>query len=79
MYISPKSVIPFRDLCDLVKCSGGNVINSSKKAGLIVGQWKENENVPCVSGKWILDCIEHGNVLPFDHYLMYEPKDQLHN
>lgn len=68
IYISPKSAIPFRDLSDLVKRTGGNLTNASKKANLVVGVWKED--VPCVKGTWILDCIEKGRILTYDDYLI---------
>ena len=69
VYVSPKSTIPFRDLLDLVKRSGGNVTSTPKKANLVIGVWKED--LPCVTGTWILDCIEKGEILTYDGYAMH--------
>ena len=69
IHISPKSTIPFRDLSDLVKRSGGNVTSTWKKANLVVGVWKED--LPCVKGTWILDCIERVQILTYDDYLIH--------
>lgn len=70
IYVSLKSPIPPRDLCDMIKCAGGELTNVSKKASIIVGQWKPQANVPCVTGTWVLDCIEKGSTLPFADYLI---------
>ncbi len=70
IYVSSKSPIPPRDLCDMIKCAGGELTNVSKKASIIVGQWKPQANVPCVTGTWILDCIEKGLTLPLTDYLI---------
>jgi len=67
VYVSPKSPIPFRELSDLVERAGGHASTSSKKANLVVGAWKEN--LPCVTGTWILDCIETGHIVKLDDYL----------
>lgn len=70
IYVSSKSVIPQRDLCDLIRCSGGHVTNVWKQAALIVGQHMSQANAPCVNGTWVLDCIEKGLSLPLvDYYL----------
>ena len=73
IYVSLKSVIPSRDLCDIIKSVGGNLTSVSKKASIIVGQINPEVNAPCVNGTWILDCIEQGVTLPLTHYLMYSP------
>ena len=69
-YVSSRSKIPSRDLCELIKCAGGELTNVSKKASIIVGHRKPQVNVPCVSGTWILDCIEKGLTLPLTNYLI---------
>lgn len=70
IYVSSKSLIPSRDLTSLIRCAGGHVTTVSKTASVVVGQWKPQVNVPCVSGTWILDCIEKGLTLPLiDHLL----------
>lgn len=70
IYVSPKSPIPSPDLCDMVQCTGGKLTTVWRKASVIVGQFKLEANVPCVSGTWILDCIEKGVTLPLSDYLM---------
>lgn len=70
IFVSIKSVIPSRDLCEMIKCAGGNLTTISKKASIIVGQMKPDANVPCVAGTWILDCIEQGVTLPLTNYIM---------
>ena len=70
IFVSCKSVVPSRDLCDMIKCVGGNLTTVSKKASIVVGQLKTEVNVPCVTGTWVLDCIEQGVTLPLTKYLM---------
>ena len=70
IYISSRSAVPQRDLIDLIKCVGGYITNSSQRASLIVGQFKQHVNVPCINGKWILDCIEAGVTLPLTAYIL---------
>lgn len=70
IFVSSKSRIPPRDLCDIIKCAGGELTTVSKKAALIIGQWKPEANVPCVTGTWILDSVEKGLTLPLTDYLI---------
>ena len=71
IYVSSKSPIPHRDLCDLIKCGGGHVVHSSLKSSLIIGKLKPNANsVPCISGTWVLDCIERRLMLPLTNHVL---------
>lgn len=69
IYVSGKSTPPRDVLCDIIKCAGGVLTNVLKKAALIVGRW-EPEAAPCVTGTWVLDCIEYGMTLPLTNYLI---------
>ena len=70
IYVSSKSLIPQRDLSDLIRCIGGHVTSTWKQASLIIGHRNAQASVPCVNGTWVLDCIEKGLTLPLiDYYL----------
>lgn len=54
----------------MIKAAGGHLTTTSKKATLVIGQYKPHLNVPCVAGKWVLDCIEKGKTLALTDYLL---------
>ena len=71
IFVSSKSPIPHRDLNDLITSAGGHLTSTCTKASVIIGQLKPNAHeIPCVSGTWILDCIEQGCSLPLADYLL---------
>lgn len=70
IFVSLKSHIPPRDLCDIIKCAGGELTSVRRKASLIVGHLKPEASVPCVAGTWVLDCVEKGLTLSLNNYLI---------
>ncbi|XP_017549581.1 microcephalin isoform X1 [Pygocentrus nattereri] len=72
MFVSPLSQPPCRSLVELIQLCGGSVCRSIRQAGLCIGQYKgkKPEGTKCLSEQWILDCVTHLVLLPYDNYIL---------
>ncbi|KAL6487545.1 hypothetical protein MHYP_G00041710 [Metynnis hypsauchen] len=72
MFVSPLSQPPCCSLVELIQLCGGNVCRSIRQAGLCIGQYKgkKPEGTKCLSEQWILDCVTHLVLLPYDNYIL---------
>ncbi|XP_053476486.1 microcephalin [Ictalurus furcatus] len=72
MFVSSLSQPPCHSLTELVQLCGGAVCRSIRQAGICIGEYKgkKPEETKCLSEQWILDCVTHHVLLPYDHYIL---------
>ncbi|XP_044731506.1 microcephalin isoform X2 [Chrysoperla carnea] len=72
IYIGTQTSPKNSDLEQLVKLAGGTVATSPRLARIIVGQTYSNadNDVVCVTEKWVLESISHKSVKSFKHFLL---------
>ncbi|MCI4376757.1 hypothetical protein PGIGA_G00192140 [Pangasianodon gigas] len=72
MFVSSLSQPPCHSLTELVQLCGGAVCRSVRQASICIGEYKgkKPEGTKCLSEQWILDCVTHHVLLPYDNYLL---------
>ncbi|XP_052429235.1 microcephalin isoform X1 [Carassius gibelio] len=72
MFVSPNSQPPCNSLTELIQLCGGTVCRSVRQAGIFIGQYngKKTEGSCNLSEQWILDCVTHLTLLPFENYVL---------
>ncbi|XP_058237359.1 microcephalin isoform X2 [Hemibagrus wyckioides] len=72
MFVSSLSQPPCHSLTELVQLCGGTVCRSIRQAGICIGEYKgkKPEETKCLSEQWVLDCVTHHVLLPYDNYIL---------
>ncbi|XP_058650843.1 microcephalin [Onychostoma macrolepis] len=72
MFVSPHSQPPCNSLTELIQLCGGTVCRSVRQAGIFIGQYngKKTEGSCSLSEQWILDCVTHLTLLPYENYVL---------
>uniref|UniRef100_A0AAV2JP50 BRCT domain-containing protein n=1 Tax=Knipowitschia caucasica TaxID=637954 RepID=A0AAV2JP50_KNICA len=72
MFVSQLSQPPPQSLVQLIELCGGAVSRSVRQAGLCIGKYRGRrpEGSRVLSEKWVLDCITHLKLLPYDGYIL---------
>lgn len=72
MFVSPNSQPPCNSLTELIQLCGGTVCRSVRQAGIFIGQYngKKTEGSCSLSEQWILDCVTHLTLLPYENYVL---------
>ncbi|XP_076830428.1 microcephalin [Brachyhypopomus gauderio] len=72
MFVAPLSQPPSHSLGELIQLCGGAVSRTVRQAGLCIGEYKgkKPEGTKCLSERWILDCVTHLVLLPYDKYIL---------
>ncbi|XP_066535357.1 microcephalin isoform X2 [Hoplias malabaricus] len=72
MFVSPLSKPPCRNLMELIQLCGGSVSRSIRQSALCIGEYKgrKPEGTKYLSEQWILDCVTHLVLLPYDNYIL---------
>ncbi|GAA6104961.1 microcephalin isoform X1 [Tachysurus ichikawai] len=72
VFVSSLSQPPCHSLTELVQLCGGTVCRSVRQAGICIGKYKGKrpEGTKCLSEQWVLDCVTHHLLLPYDNYIL---------
>ncbi|XP_060727830.1 microcephalin [Tachysurus vachellii] len=72
MFVSSLSQPPCHSLTELLQLCGGTVCRSVRQAGICIGKYngKRPEGTKCLSEQWVLDCVTHHLLLPYDNYIL---------
>ncbi|TSN48497.1 Microcephalin [Bagarius yarrelli] len=71
-FVSSLCQPPCHSLTELIQLCGGTVCRSVRQAGICIGEYKgkKPEEIKCLSEQWILDCVTHHVLLPYDNYIL---------
>ncbi|XP_050982686.1 microcephalin isoform X2 [Labeo rohita] len=72
MFVSSHSQPPCSSLVELIQLCGGTVCRSVRQAGIFIGEYngKKPEGSCSLSEQWILDCVTHLTLLPYENYVL---------
>ncbi|KAF7710923.1 microcephalin [Silurus meridionalis] len=72
IFVSSVSQPPCHSLTELIQLCGGSVCRSVRQASICIGEYrgKKPEGTRCLSEQWILDCVTHHVLLPYDNYVL---------
>ncbi|XP_030628105.1 microcephalin [Chanos chanos] len=70
MFVSPLSQPPSQSLAELIQLCGGTLSRSVRQAGICIGEYKGKrpEGTRSLSEQWVLDCVTHLTLLPYENY-----------
>ncbi|KAG7513166.1 hypothetical protein JOB18_049847 [Solea senegalensis] len=70
MFVSHQSQPPMQSLVELIELCGGTVCKTVRQAGICIGKYggRRPEGSRILSEQWVLDCITHLKLLPYDGY-----------
>ncbi|XP_014782751.1 microcephalin [Octopus bimaculoides] len=73
IYVSAVKAPPKKDLIQLLQLCGGKVKNTICNASIYIGE-EYHPSMISVTPLWIFDSISSGTALPFDDYMLGQPK-----
>lgn len=69
IYVSRKSVPPYKDLEELLRLCSANLTSDPEAADIQVGKSETSTSATVVSEKWVLDSITRNTLLPLEDFI----------
>ncbi|XP_030746486.1 microcephalin [Sitophilus oryzae] len=71
IYVAPDTNPKCPELRDLIVLCKGQVVNTKRRARIIVGETGSDDEATCVTETWVLDCVTSNRKMPFkEKYLL---------